>query len=97
MFRLTPSFHPIIGMKPRTVVVMRAMLTVAMIPTQTFIVATMRMGSAHPRPTKIPVRADDTSSYKRSKHYRNKVIKQWSSYHSKRNEMGREEMGLGNT
>ena len=62
MFRLTPSFHPIIGMKPRTVVVMRAMLTVAMIPTQTFIVATMRMGRAQLKPTIIPVMADNTIS-----------------------------------
>ena len=59
---LTPSFHPIIGMNPMTVAVMTAMLMVAIRPTHTFMVAMMRMGSAQPRPTMMPVSAERTSS-----------------------------------
>ena len=64
MNKLTPSFHPAMGMIPTTDTVMMTMVSVASSPVMMFIVAITRIGNARQRPTAIPVTADVASIWR---------------------------------
>ena len=56
--KLTPSFHPIKGIMPKTHVVMKHIMRVADNPIAMFMVVNVRMGKVRDNPMMIPWMAD---------------------------------------